>query len=166
MWRIHPSAPFFAYMRCVTRTTSNRKTAVWFSVLLVALVVAAAGILRVGQHQQQAQTERSATSLNAARDAVLTAQQDNDDRLLTIPEVLSSYDLPQDVGFEATPGDVPLSSLTAWTVTACDNGDCHTINQDGVIDPVNDESGQVNTDDLPQPPAPETENTDVDHFQN
>ncbi|KAB1646208.1 hypothetical protein F8O06_05440 [Pseudoclavibacter sp. CFCC 14310] len=150
----------------MTRTTSKKKTAVWCSVLLlVALVAAAAVTLRVGQHQQ-AQAERSTTSLNAARDAVLTAQQDNDDRLLTIPEVLSSYDLPQDVGFEAAPGDVPLSSLTAWTVTACDNGDCHTINQDGVIDPVNDESGQVNADDLPQPSAPETENTDVDHFQN
>lgn len=164
---MHLSAPFFAYVRCVTRTTSKKNTVVWCSVLLlVALVSAVAVTLRVGQHQQQAQTERSITSLNAARDAVLTAQQDNDDRLLTIPEVLSSYDLPQDVGFEAVPGAVPLSSLTAWTVTACENDGCHTINQDGVIDPVNDESGQVNTDDLPQPSAPETENTDVEHFQN
>ncbi|KAB1661667.1 hypothetical protein F8O07_07115 [Pseudoclavibacter sp. CFCC 13796] len=123
-------------------------------------------VAAVSGHQAAAADQRVIDALRVAHGNVVTGQGDNDDQSMTIPQILVAYDQPADVTYTATPEDTPVHSLTSWTVTGCLGSTCHTIDQNGAIDPVHDDTDQVNTDDLPQPTQPETEHVDATPDQN
>lgn len=117
----------------MTHTVGRRRLLVVGATVLAAAGVVGAAVSLQHSGGSAGQAERLESALTQAADTVRLAQEDNNDRYLSVDEVLADYSGSLDTGltWSAQPSEAQVMTLEVWSITACTEDTCRTVNADG-----------------------------------
>ncbi|WP_028245489.1 hypothetical protein [Pseudoclavibacter soli] len=117
----------------MTHTVGRRRLLVVGATVLAAAGVVGAAVSLQHSGEIAEHTARLESALSQASDTVRQAQEDNNDRYLSVNEVLADYSGSLDTGltWSAQPGESQVMNLEVWELTACLESTCRTVDAGG-----------------------------------